>query len=160
MRRRSRQGRRYQFKQFLPEHTTSTLDRDSSSTSLLTNPFRSRRPVADVGPGDLTITPIYPTANIAVQGLPLELRILAPDATTPPMIIGAAGISDGIVLMFSKPMNPVQASNVHNYTVRETGTTSSIPSPFLGFSAAPSAPRNPQSRCLSARQPTTPQILR
>ncbi len=80
---------------------------------------------------NLTITPIYPPANIAVQGGPLELRILAPNATTPPMIIGAAENPDGIVLMFSKPMNPVQASNVHNYTVRETWTTSSVNDGFL-----------------------------
>jgi hypothetical protein len=77
---------------------------------------------------NLTITPIYPTANIAVQDS-LELRILAPDATTPPMIIGEAKNPDGIVLMFSKPMNPVQASNVHNYKVRETWTTSSANDP-------------------------------
>ena len=33
--------------------------------------------------------------------------------------------------MFSKPMNPVQASNVHNYTVRENWTTISGNDDFL-----------------------------
>ena len=50
-----------------------------------------------------------------------------------------AGTPDGIDLFFSKPMNPVQASNVHNYTVRETRTTFSgtedllDSTPLLGF---------------------------
>jgi hypothetical protein len=42
-----------------------------------------------------------------------------------------AGTPDGIELMFSKPMNPVQASNVHNYTVRETWTSFSGTEDFL-----------------------------
>jgi hypothetical protein len=71
---------------------------------------------------DLTITPIDPTPGLTVSK-PLELRILAPDAKTPPRIIGADGTPDGIKLMFSKPMNPVQASNVRTYTVRATATT-------------------------------------
>jgi hypothetical protein len=65
---------------------------------------------------NLTITPIDPPPGLTVSK-PLELRILAPDAKTPPRIIGAAGTPDGIQLMFSKPMNPVQASNMHNYAV-------------------------------------------
>ena len=85
---------------------------------------------------NLTITPIDPPTGVTVQGGPLELRILAPDATTPPKIIGVAGTPDGIQLMFSKPMNPVQASNVHNYAVRETYTTISGNDDFL--SSAPS----------------------
>jgi hypothetical protein len=80
---------------------------------------------------NLTITPIDPPTGVTVQGGPLELRILAPDATTPPMIIGVAGTPDGIQLMFSKPMNPVQASNVQNYAVRETYTTISGNDDFL-----------------------------
>ena len=80
---------------------------------------------------NLTITPIDPPPGAAVQGGPLELRIMAPDATTPPRIIGVAGTPDGIQLMFSKPMNPVQASNVHNYAVRETLTTTSGTDDFL-----------------------------
>jgi hypothetical protein len=82
---------------------------------------------------NLTITPIDPPTGFTVQGGPLELRILAPDATTPPRIIGVAGTPDGIQLMFSKPMNPVQASNVRNYAVHETNTTISGKDDFLGF---------------------------
>ncbi len=83
---------------------------------------------------NLTITPIDPPTGVTVQGGPLELRILAPDATTPPRIIGVAGTPHGIQLMFSKPMNPVQASNVHNYAVRETYTTISGNDDFLDSS--------------------------
>ena len=79
---------------------------------------------------NLTITPIDPPAGVTVDG-PLELRIMAPDSTTPPRIIGVAGTPQGIELFFSKPMNPVQASNVRNYTVRETGTTISDNDDFL-----------------------------
>ncbi len=42
-----------------------------------------------------------------------------------------AGTPDGIQLIFSKPMNAVQASNVHNYAVRETLTTTSGTDDFL-----------------------------
>ena len=118
---------------------------------------------------NLTITPIDPPTGVTVQAGPLELRILAPDATTPPRIIGVAGTPDGIQLTFSKPMNPVQASNVRNYAVRETYTTISgngpLPrSPPLHFRRRTTLvtvkPRFPQSRCVSARQSTTPQISR
>jgi hypothetical protein len=83
---------------------------------------------------NLTITPIDPPTGFTVQGGPLELRILAPDANTPPRIIGVAGTPDGIQLMFSEPMNPVQAANVHNYAVRGTYTTSSGKDDFLSSS--------------------------
>jgi hypothetical protein len=79
---------------------------------------------------DLTITPINPPPGLTVSK-PLELRILAPDAKTPPRIIGVAGTPDGIKLMFSKPMNPVQASNMHNYAVWVTYNKPS--NGFLGF---------------------------
>jgi hypothetical protein len=101
----------------------------------------------------LTITPIYPPANIAVQDS-LKLRILAPDATNPPMIIGEAGNPDGIELMFSKPMNPVQASNVRNYSVRETWTTSSANDGFLASAfwfLSPDAPIGGYQTSHSAR---------
>ena len=80
---------------------------------------------------NLTITPIDAPTGFTVQGGPLELRILPPNVTTPPKIIGVAGTPHGIQLMFSKPMNPVQASNVHNYAVRETFTTISGNDDFL-----------------------------
>ena len=70
---------------------------------------------------NLTITPIDPPPGLAVQGGPLELRIVAP--TAPPRIIGVAGTSDAIELTFSKPMNPVQASKVHNFAVLADSTT-------------------------------------
>jgi hypothetical protein len=92
---------------------------------------------------NLTITPIDPPAGFTVKGGPLELRILAPDATTPPMIIGAAGTPAGIELTFSKPMNPVQASNVHNYEVRETSTTMSGNDDFLDSTVGILSPDNP-----------------
>ena len=55
--------------------------------------------------------------------VPLELRILASDATIPPKIVSAEGTPQGIVLTFNKPMNPVGASNVNNYVVRATKTS-------------------------------------
>ena len=144
-----------------------TEDQTLASVTIPTNAGAPNPGEVDV---NLTITPIDPPTGVTVQGGPLELRILAPDATTPPRIIGVAGTPDGIQLMFSKPMNPVQASNVHNYAVRETYDH------ILGqrrlprfhplqlcprtHPAAALAPRNPQSRCLSARQTTTPQISR
>jgi hypothetical protein len=102
---------------------------DVASVTIPTNAGAPNPGEVDV---NLTITAIDPPTGVNVQGGPLELRILAPDATTPPMIIGAAGTPDGIQLMFSKPMNPVQASNVLNYAVRETYTTTSGKDDFLG----------------------------
>jgi hypothetical protein len=81
---------------------------------------------------NLTITPIDPPPGLTVQGGPLELRILAP--TAPPRIIGVAGTPDAIELTFSKPMNPVQASKVHNYAVLGNSTT--ILPPKGGFLGA------------------------
>ena len=111
---------------------------DQTQTSL-TIPTTAGAPNPGEVDVDLTITPIDPPLGLTVQGGPLELRIIAPDAATPPRIIGVAGTPDGIELFFSKPMNPVQASNVHNYTVRETRTTFSgtedllDSTPLLGF---------------------------
>ena len=91
-----------------------------ASVTIPTNAGASNPGEVDV---NLTITPIDPPPGPTVPG-PLELRIIAPDAKTPPRIIGVAGTPDGIKLTFSKPMNPVQASNVHNYAV--TASVSSI----------------------------------
>ena len=55
---------------------------------------------------------------------PLELRIVASDATVPPHIVSTQGKAHGIVLTFSKPMNPVEASNVNNYAVSWSTTHS------------------------------------
>jgi hypothetical protein len=108
---------------FIREH-----GQDFASVTIPTNAGAPNPGEADV---NLTITPIDPPTGVTVQGGPLELRILAPDATTPPRIIGVAGTPNGIQLVFSKPMNPVQASNVHNYEVRETSTTVSGKDDFL-----------------------------
>ncbi len=104
---------------------------DGQSFASVTIPTNAGAPNPGEVDVNLTITPIDPPTGFTVQGGPLELRILAPDATTPPRIIGVAGTPDGIQLMFSKPMNPVQASNVHNYKVRETFTTISGNDDFL-----------------------------
>ncbi len=68
---------------------------------------------------NLIITPVTP--NVTTSGS-ATLRILASDATIPPTIVSAQGTRHGIVLTFSKPMNPVGASNVNNYAVTWTTT--------------------------------------
>ena len=70
---------------------------------------------------NLDITPITP--NVKTSG-PLELRILASDATIPPTIVSVQGKRQGIVLTFNKPMNPVGASNLNNYAVSWTSSHS------------------------------------
>jgi hypothetical protein len=107
--------------------------KDGQSFASVTIPTNAGAPNPGEVDVNLTITPIDPPTGFTVQGGPLELRILAPDATTPPRIIGVAGTPDGIQLMFSKPMNPVQASNVRNYAVRATFTTTSGKDDFLHF---------------------------
>ena len=66
---------------------------------------------------NLTISSVDGSRQIITSG-PLELRILASDATVSPRIVSTEGKPHGIVLTFSKPMNPVEASNVNNYAVR------------------------------------------
>jgi hypothetical protein len=66
---------------------------------------------------NLTISSVAGSPQIMTAG-PLELRILSSDATVPPQIVSTQGKPYGIVLTFSKPMNPVEASNVNNYAVR------------------------------------------
>jgi hypothetical protein len=94
---------------------------------------------------NLTLTPVGWSSASGLTGAwgPLELRILAPDATTPPRIIGVAGTPHGIELTFSKPMNPVQASNVHNYTVHVNGTTILGNDDFLSSILGVLSPDNP-----------------
>ncbi len=70
---------------------------------------------------NLTISSVAGSHQIMTTG-PLELRILASDATIPPQIVSTQGKPDGMVLTFNKPMNPAEASNVHNYAVRWTTT--------------------------------------
>jgi hypothetical protein len=78
---------------------------------------------------DLTITPIDPPPKLTTSG-PLELRILSSADMIPPKIVSVKGAPHGIVLTFSKSMDPLGASNVNNYTVRAT-TTSTKTDPFL-----------------------------
>jgi hypothetical protein len=48
---------------------------------------------------------------------PLDLKIVASDPTLPPKVVSKLGFSQAIVLSFNKPMDPVGASNVNNYSV-------------------------------------------
>ena len=48
---------------------------------------------------------------------PLDLRIVASDPTLPPKVVSDLTTGQGIVLSFNKPMDPVGASNVNNYSV-------------------------------------------
>jgi hypothetical protein len=125
-----------------PLNQTVTFD-PGQSVAALTVPLNANAPNPGEVDVNLTATPIGPSTNIAVNG-PVELRILAPAATTPPRIIGVAVTNDdGIELVFSKPMNPVQASNVHNYALSYSTTNTTDKGGFLehtlGF-LSPDAP--------------------
>ena len=57
---------------------------------------------------------------------PLDLKIVASDPTLPPKVVSSFATKQGIVLSFNKPMDPVGASDVNNYSVslvypRDTG---------------------------------------
>ncbi len=109
----------------------ASVTADGQSFASVTIPTYAGAPNPGEVDVNLTITPIDPPSGVAVEGGPLELRILAPDVTTPPRIIGVVGTSGGIQVMFSKPMNSVQASKVQNYAVRESYTTISGNDDFL-----------------------------
>jgi len=81
----------------------------------------------------LTATPVNPPTPVTSRG-PLVLRILASDASIPPTITAEQGTPQGIVLTFSKPMDPAAASNVNNYAVRSSYATSSVFGGSLGYS--------------------------
>jgi hypothetical protein len=97
-------------------HQTVTFDGNNPDTSV-TVPILSGAP----NPGEvdvtLTITPLDPPPDLKVGG-PMDLRILASENMLPPSIHGAWGTPQGIVLKFSKPMDPAGASNVNNYAVQ------------------------------------------
>ena len=80
----------------------------------------------------LTATPVNPPTPVTIIG-PLVLRILASDPSIPPTITSEQGTPQGIVLTFSKPMDPASASNVKNYAVRSTYATSSVFGGTLGL---------------------------
>jgi hypothetical protein len=81
--------------------------------ALATVPILSGAPNPGEVDVNLDITPLNDLPRISTSG-PLELRILASDATLPPKIVSTQGTPQGIVLTFNKPMNPVAASDVQN----------------------------------------------
>jgi len=81
----------------------------------------------------LTATPVNPPTPVTISG-PLVLRILASGPSRPPTITSEQGTPQGIVLTFSKPMDPAAASNVNNYAVRSSYATSSVFGGSLGYS--------------------------
>jgi hypothetical protein len=83
----------------------------------------------------LTMTPVDPPPglDISMQVPVDELRILASDATIPPAIVATNGTPQGLQLIFNKPMDPAQASNVKNYAVSSSTTHSSSAPGFLAF---------------------------
>jgi hypothetical protein len=63
---------------------------------------------------NLDVTPVTP----GVQGRgPLQLRILA-NTTTPPRILSVQGRPEGVVVSFTKAMDPAGATNLNNYSVQ------------------------------------------
>jgi len=88
-------------------------------TAAVTVPILSGAPNPGEVDVNLTISPVDGSRQLVTTG-PLELRIVASDATVPPRIVSTVGKPHGIVLTFSKPMNPVAASNVNNYAVEWT----------------------------------------
>ena len=83
------------------------------------------------------IPPIDPsTNNPTYNPTPLDLRIVASDPTLPPKVVsvyefqstssGTQGLVEnnpGIVVTFNKPMDPVEAANVKNYSVSALSLT-------------------------------------
>jgi hypothetical protein len=67
----------------------------------------------------LAINPVNATDPLAgnVLPIPLDLRIVASDPTLPPKVVSSFATNQGIVLSFNKPMDPVGASKVNNYSV-------------------------------------------
>lgn len=64
----------------------------------------------------LYLTPVDPT-NTVIEGGPFKLRILATNPAGPPQVLTASPTPQGLAVTFSKPMNPIGASNVRNYAV-------------------------------------------
>jgi hypothetical protein len=95
---------------------------DAQSQAVVTVPIFAGAPNAGEVDVNLDITPVGKSSRVSTSG-PLTLKILASDATLPPKIVSTTGTSQGIVLTFSKPMDPATASNVNNYAVRATRTS-------------------------------------
>jgi hypothetical protein len=65
----------------------------------------------------LAVRSVDPSAQYNYQLSDLNLRILGSDLSAPPKVASAIDSSQGIVLNFNKPMDPVSASNVNNYAI-------------------------------------------
>jgi hypothetical protein len=125
-------------------HQTVTFDWNTPDAPV-TVPILAGAP----NPGEvdvtLTITPIDPPPNLKIGG-PLHLRILASEDMLPPEIVSAQGTPQGIVLTFSKPMDPAGASNVNDYAVHAMSSSwggiggYSFSSFFGNHSSGPSQP--------------------
>jgi hypothetical protein len=63
---------------------------------------------------NLNVTPLTP--HVQSRG-PLQFQILA-NTTTPPRILSLQGKPEGIVVRFSKAMDPAGATNLNNYQVQ------------------------------------------
>jgi hypothetical protein len=118
---------------------------NGNSSATVTVPILAGAP----NPGEvdvtLTATPINPPPNLNFLYRKYELRIFSSAARIPPTIVSTQGTPRGIVLTFSKPMNPVAASNVNNYTVHFTKTffkTNALLAP-IDFLTAPLHPDSP-----------------
>jgi hypothetical protein len=85
---------------------------DGQIDAAVTVPILSGAPNPGEVDVNLTISSVAGSPQIMTTG-PLELRILASDANVPPQVVSTQGKPHGIVLTFSKPMNPVEASNVN-----------------------------------------------
>jgi hypothetical protein len=72
-----------------------------------------------------------PPGDLPPSLVPLDLKIVASDPTLPPDVVSSFATNQGIVLSFNKPMDPVRASNVHNYSVFVVNPTAT--GGFLGF---------------------------
>ena len=137
---------------------------NGASQATVTVPILAGAPNPGEVDVDLTITPIDPPPGLTTSG-PLELRILASDAMIPPKIVSVQGTPQGIVLTFSKPMDPVGASNVNNYFVRATKTSMKTNRPWAPSTTftvplhlgSPSRPPPPSHKpCGSGRPNTIP----
>jgi len=101
-------------------------------------------------------SPIVVGANDSLDWVPLDLKILSSDPTLPPKVVSEQESPQGFVLTFSKPMNPVGASNVNNYAVRLV--TSNLAASSVG--SLGTVPLFPLSRCRSNPHNTTPRPSR
>jgi hypothetical protein len=91
---------------------------DGQAETTLTVPILPGAP----NPGEVDVTlvvrPVDPAPNETYFSTSeLDLRILGSDPALPPKVVSTYVTSQGIVLNFDKPMDPVSASNLKNYEV-------------------------------------------